>query len=136
MASVEIRPRCLVSAYSNVAFVEGEPVERHADEEIVIVIPKEVQVSQNFPNPFNPETQISFALPEPSFVSVTVLDVLGREIVRLVEREYSAGYQRLTWNATDAAGGKVGSGVYFYRIVATGQSGKQFTKVMKMALTK
>lgn len=102
----------------------------------VLVLPTEFSIGQNYPNPFNPETEISFALPEPSSVRVTVSDMLGREIMTLVDREYSAGYQKVTWKGTDGSGNKVGSGVYFYRIVATGQSGKQFAKVMKMLLTK
>jgi flagellar hook assembly protein FlgD len=69
-------------------------------------------------------------------VRVTILDLLGREIVTLTNAEYPAGYQRLRWNGTDSNGNKVGNGIYFYRISATGESGKQFTKVMKMALTK
>ncbi len=64
------------------------------------------------------------------------MDILGREIATLADREYPAGYQRARWRGTDGTGNKVGSGVYFYWITATGQSGKQFTKVMKMALTK
>ena len=91
---------------------------------------------QNYPNPFNPETEIRFGLPEPSSVRITVSDALGREISTLADGNFSAGYQRVTWNGVDASGVKVPSGVYFYRIVATGQSGKQFTKVLKMALTK
>lgn len=100
------------------------------------IIPSEFSVEQNFPNPFNPETEISFALPEPSSVKIVVSDMLGREIVTLVDRHYSAGYQRVTWKGTDRSGNKIGSGVYLCRIVATGQNGKQFMKVMKMALTK
>lgn len=102
----------------------------------VLMVPPEFSVEQNYPNPFNPETEISFALPEPSSVRIVVTDMLGREIVTVVDREYSAGYQKVTWKGTDGSGNKVGSGVYFCRVVATGQSGKQFMKVMKMALTK
>jgi len=99
-------------------------------------LPVEFGLGQNYPNPFNPETEIAFALPERSSVKIVVSDVLGRQILTLVDREYSAGYQRVTWKAVDASGTKVGSGVYFYRIAATGESGKQFTKVMKMNVTK
>ena len=108
----------------------GNPVEG------ISLRPDKFNIAQNYPNPFNPETEISFALPEPSSVRITVMDVLGREIVTLADREYPAGYQRTTWRGTDDSGSKVGSGVYLYRIMATGKSGKQFMKVMKMALTK
>lgn len=106
------------------------------DSRSITEFPSTIELGQNFPNPFNPETEISFALSEPSSVKIVVSDMLGREIVTLVDREYSAGYQKVTWKGTDGSGNRVGSGVYFYRIIATGQSGKQFTKVMKMALTK
>ena len=131
---------------SESAFIEplvwcdGCPQSIGGFEEIAIentgALPERYTISQNYPNPFNPETEISFGLPEPSLVRITILDMLGREIVTLVNREYSAGHQNVTWRGTDASGNKVGSGVYFYRIIATSQSGKQFTKVMKMALTK
>lgn len=102
----------------------------------LVVIPEAFSMSQNYPNPFNPQTEISFGLPEPASVRISVLDVLGREIQILADREYPAGYQRVTWSGTDASGSKVGSGVYFCWITAIGKSGKQFTNVMKMALTK
>ncbi|MEX1139400.1 MAG: M36 family metallopeptidase [Bacteroidota bacterium] len=101
-----------------------------------IAIPEEFAVMQNYPNPFNPETEIRFALPEPSSVTVTVTDMLGREVVTLADRNYEAGYQRVLWKGVDASGRPVGSGVYFCRVTATGQSGKQLVKVMKMSLTR
>lgn len=127
-----------VPATAIVTATPGGIVEARKDlklPEIVQNVPTEFSVD-SYPNPFNPETEISFALPEPSSVRIIVSDMLGREIMRLVDRDYSAGYQKVTWKGTDGSGTKVGSGVYFCRIVATGQSGKQFTKVMKMALTK
>ncbi len=94
------------------------------------------KLHQNYPNPFNPETEISFALPEQSLVKLIVLDVLGRELATLIDGERSAGYHRIRWNGSDASGNKLGSGIYFYRITATGESGKQLTKVMKMLMAK
>jgi flagellar hook assembly protein FlgD len=64
------------------------------------------------------------------------LDVLGREVAIVEDRVLPAGYRSVHWNGRNAEGESVGSGVYFYRITATGESGKQFTKTMKMALTK
>jgi len=127
----------LYSGYSNTAStgaeVYGEAPKHPTDQ---IKRPEDYSLAQNHPNPFNPETEISFALPEHSSVKITVLDLLGRQIMTLVERNYSAGFQKVIWDGTDASGNKVGTGVYFYRIVATGESGKQFTKVMKMLVTK
>lgn len=128
-----------LSQYSNTASIDFKIIlERNPIELPTIVeqLPVQFELLPNYPNPFNPETQIRFDLPEPSLVKVTVSDVLGREIVVLINKEYSAGFQRVTWNGTDGVGRRVGSGVYFCRIAATGESGRQFTKVMKMALTK
>lgn len=98
--------------------------------------PTEFSIGQNYPNPFNPETQIAFGLPEPSEVTITISDLLGREIVRLASSKYSANYHSVRWAGADASGNKVGSGIYFYRINVVGESGKRFTKVMKMSLMK
>ena len=68
---------------------------------------------QNFPNPFNPTTSISFALPTRSFVSLKVFDVLGREVSTIVCGELQAGTYTRQWNAANLA-----SGVYFYRLQA------------------
>jgi len=101
-----------------------------------IRIPTKFEVAQNYPNPFNPETRISFGLPEPADVTITISDLLGREIISLASGRHSAGYQTVTWRGTDASRNKVGSGIYFYRITAVGETGKHFTKVMKMLLAK
>ncbi len=75
-------------------------------------------------------------MPEPSNVTITITDILGREVLRLADGEYSAGYHRVRWDGKDANKRRVGSGVYFYRIIAIGESGKSFNKVMKMVLTR
>ncbi|MGH2568709.1 MAG: FlgD immunoglobulin-like domain containing protein [Bacteroidota bacterium] len=100
------------------------------------IIPEEFGIAQNFPNPFNPETEIGFAMPEISTVKLTVLDVLGREILTLNDGQTNAGFHRVMWNGKNANGENVGSGVYFYRITAVGESGKQFSQTLKMLLAK
>ncbi len=102
----------------------------------VLTLPDQFALSQNFPNPFNPETEISFALPEPSTVRLTVLDILGREIVVLEDGLLPAGHRTARWNGRNTKGEPVGSGVYFYRITALGESGKTFSQTMKMLVTK
>jgi len=101
-----------------------------------LLIPTEFSLGQNYPNPFNPETQIAFGLPEPAVVTITISDLLGREVAKIASAKYSAGYHSVRWAGLDASGSKVGTGIYFYRINAVGESGKSFTKVIKMALTK
>jgi len=72
----------------------------------------------NRPNPFNPETTISFRLDAPSRAVLDVLDVAGRRVARLVAGERSAGLHDVRWNGTDRNGRQLPSGVYFYRIEA------------------
>lgn len=72
---------------------------------------------QNFPNPFNPATTISFNLPSASRMTLTVHDVFGREVARLAEGELSAGTHSVTWSPDGVA-----SGVYFYSLTTPGRS--------------
>jgi hypothetical protein len=76
-------------------------------------IPQEYELHYNFPNPFNPSTTISFTLPARSFVSLKVYDVLGREVITLVNEMLPAGYYSRQWNAANMS-----SGIYFFRIEA------------------
>ena len=76
-------------------------------------IPEAYALRQNFPNPFNPSTEIFFDLPEDAMVSLVVYDVLGREVARLVHEELRAGTHRARFDA-----GNLPSGIYFYRIQA------------------
>jgi hypothetical protein len=81
-------------------------------------------LSQNFPNPFNPATDISFSIPKRSFVSIKVYDLIGREVAIIVSQELSAGTYTRQWNANNMP-----SGVYFYRL----QAGS-FTETKKLVL--
>lgn len=74
--------------------------------------PKNIVLSQNFPNPFNPVTRIDYALPKGASVNLIVYDMLGREITRLVNNEFkSAGKYSVEFN-----GQNLTSGIYFYRL--------------------
>jgi hypothetical protein len=87
---------------------------------------KDFSLNQNFPNPFNPATTISFSLPKQSFVSLKVFDLLGREAVTIVSEEMLAGNYSRQWNATGLP-----SGVYYYRL----QAGS-FTETKKLLFLK
>ena len=76
-------------------------------------VPGEFKLAQNFPNPFNPETTISFQLPVASTVKLVLYDVLGREVVRLVDESRAAGAYSVRFSAKDLA-----SGSYYYHISA------------------
>lgn len=101
-----------------------------AIEQISAEVPESFELMQNFPNPFNPQTNISYALPNAATVSLVVYNVLGQEIARLVDRQsQTAGVYNVTWNGQDQAGRSVPSGVYFYQLLS---GGTQQTKKMTM----
>jgi hypothetical protein len=83
-----------------------------------VALPTEFSLSQNVPNPFNPTTQVSFALPKAANVNLTIYNVLGQQVKTLVNQEMSAGVQTIEWDGTDNTGRTVASGVYFYRLNA------------------
>jgi hypothetical protein len=74
-------------------------------------------LEQNLPNPFNPTTTIRFELMRRADVTLTVYDASGAFIDRIAHGHYEAGPHEVRWNATDARGKRVASGVYFYRLV-------------------
>ena len=74
-------------------------------------IPTEYALCQNFPNPFNPTTSIRFAVPKESFIKLSVFNVLGQEIMNLVNKVYSPGNYQVSFDAS-----KLNSGIYFYQI--------------------
>lgn len=85
--------------------------------DITMIMPGDYKLAQNFPNPFNPTTRIEYSLPINNTVSLTVYNMLGQEIVKLVENKYtSAGSHNVMWNGTDIYGNKVGSGTYIYEL--------------------
>jgi Secretion system C-terminal sorting domain len=75
--------------------------------------PMRFSLEQNFPNPFNPTTNISFSLSSRSFVSLKVYDLKGREVATVVSEEMSEGNYAKQWNARNLP-----SGIYFYRLQA------------------
>jgi hypothetical protein len=85
----------------------------------------------NYPNPFNPTTTISFILPNESFVSIFIIDMLGRMVKVLANGERMNGYQKVIWDGTNDKGLVVAAGVYLYKI----QAG-EFVQTKKMVLLK
>ncbi len=102
-------------------------VQRNGDE-----LPKTFALQQNFPNPFNPSTTISFSVAEQAMVTVSVYDVLGRTAETIVNEDLTAGYYHIRWRAE-----YLSAGIYFYRIVAQ-RADKQapFIQLKKMILLK
>ncbi|MBM4157875.1 MAG: T9SS type A sorting domain-containing protein, partial [Ignavibacteria bacterium] len=89
-------------------------------------IPTTYSLSQNYPNPFNPVTKINFALPKQGFVSLKVYDILGREVVLLVNEIKNAGNYIVDFDASNLS-----SGVYYYRLESN-----DFVDIKKMILIK
>ena len=81
-------------------------------------LPQMVTLSQNVPNPFNPQTKISFNLDRQSQVHLAVYDVTGRLVRVLANEVRSAGEHTMIWDGRDTAGGQVASGTYFYRLTS------------------
>jgi hypothetical protein len=92
--------------------------------------PKEYSLTQNRPNPFNPGTQISYALPRDGNVNLIIYNVIGQTVKVLVDRYEGAGYRQVVWDGTDQSGREVASGVYFYQLSADGFS--QIRKMVKL----
>ncbi|NQV18258.1 MAG: T9SS type A sorting domain-containing protein, partial [Armatimonadetes bacterium] len=70
----------------------------------------------NYPNPFNPETKISFSLPQDQEIELTVYNLKGQKVRTLYTGITSSGEQSLVWNGKDDDGKSVGSGLYFYKL--------------------
>lgn len=97
-----------------------------ADDETQGGIPDEFKLYQNYPNPFNPITNISFSIPSAAFITLKVYDILGDEVVTLINSERPAGEYRITFDASTLT-----SGVYLYRL-----SAGNLTEMKKMILLK
>lgn len=98
--------------------------------EVKVEAPKNFELGQNYPNPSNPKSKINFELPYDGRVSLKLYDILGKEVMTLVDEEKKADYYSIEFDGSGLA-----SGVYFYRIIARG-SLQQFAKTMKMVLVK
>ncbi|MEK7263744.1 MAG: M4 family metallopeptidase [Bacteroidota bacterium] len=94
-------------------------------------IPTEFSLSENFPNPFNPVTTINYGLKENVNVELKIYNLIGEEIITLINEYQEAGYKTVTWDGKDNTGYNVSSGLYIYRIVAG-----NFSQSNKMILLK
>ena len=95
------------------------------------VIPITFALHQNYPNPFNPITSLRYELPEWSQVTLTIYDLMGREIAQLVNTTQEPGFRSVQWGAIDSFGKPVSAGVYLYQIRAS-----DYVQTKKMVLLK
>jgi len=95
------------------------------------LVPSEYRLFDNYPNPFNPSTNIEFDIPKRSAVRLTLFDITGKETVALIDEELEAGRYKYTLNLIQLLAGQTNSGVYFARFVAG-----NYTSVKRIILLK
>jgi len=81
-------------------------------------VPAEFSLSSNYPNPFNPETRISYFIPQSCHVRLEIFNILGQKIRTLVDENQPVGRKEVTWDGRDYQGEQIASGVYLYRLRA------------------
>jgi len=84
--------------------------------ELTAALPERFALSPNYPNPFNAQTVIEYALPEAVNVRLVIFNVLGQRVRQLVDETQPAGYKRVLWDGKNAYGNEAGSGVYFLQL--------------------
>ena len=94
-------------------------------------IPNSYALHNNFPNPFNPVTNIFYDLPESGHVRMVIYDLLGREVTTLISETMKSGYYATRWNGRNQYGQPVGAGIYFYHLQTSA-----YSKAQKMLLVK
>ena len=102
-----------------------------AIDDILSLIPAKLSLDGNYPNPFNPVTTIRFGLPEPRRVQLSIVNILGQEVITLLNDWRDLGTHTVVWNSRDRADQPVPTGVYF-TILNDGRS----TVVRKIMLLK
>jgi serine protease AprX len=95
------------------------------------ISPDQYLLSQNFPNPFNPVTTITYELPQESYISLEVYNMNGQQVTSLASKGQEAGKYTVQWDGTDLNGHKVSSGIYLYKLETP-----DFTNIRKMVLMK
>ncbi|MBN2830283.1 MAG: T9SS type A sorting domain-containing protein, partial [Candidatus Cloacimonetes bacterium] len=95
------------------------------------IIPSHTVLGNNYPNPFNPETTINFALKENAKVSIDIYNIKGQYVTSVADGDFNAGQHSVVWKGTDTHGKSVSSGVYFYKMCSG-----TYTQTKKMILMK
>lgn len=113
-------PRDTISGYADPCAPEGRPKMNYNGNS------DNYSLNQNFPNPFNPTTTISFSIPDNEFVSLKVYDLSGKEVANLINSSLVRGSYKVDFNAE-----KLSSGIYIYKLVT-----KNFSDIKRMILVK
>jgi hypothetical protein len=117
--------------YYKLTAVDSMNFESEATDEVIVTVGaltstgggeaniiRNFDLQQNYPNPFNPSTTVEFQVPEKSLITITIYDVTGHEVKKLLNEPKDAGTYYVQWNGDDNAGKTVSSGIYFYQMVA------------------
>ena len=88
-------------------------------------------MTDNYPNPFNPSTTISFAIPKSGSTKLTIYNIRGQKVIELVNKQFTPGYYNAVWNGRDSNNRGVSSGIYFAKLEHDNN-----VKVQKMVLMK
>ncbi len=118
IVGLEIRPASAAIASAADQEYEIIRVSGLSERALTTAMPQAFSLSPNYPNPFNGETTIEYALPQSAFVRLTIYNVLGQQVRVLANEAQEAGYQTLTWNGKNDFGVEVASGVYLLRFSA------------------
>ncbi len=110
---------------------DSESDDLDAAAKVVSKLPEGFELAQNYPNPFNPTTTISFSIPTSQKVSLEIINVRGQVVKTLLDQQMSAGTHAIEWDATNAGGSKVASGIYLYKLTTAND-----VAVKKMTLMK
>ena len=96
-----------------------------------IALPDDIRLAQSYPNPFNPTTTIRYELPHPMQTTLSVYNLSGQEVIRLVDGNMNSGLHEAVWHGRDKSGKLVVSGIYIERLIASG-----YIETVKMILLK
>ena len=107
--------------------VEDDAFNRSVSEQVIVTTtdvnskdpserPQTYKLGENFPNPFNPSTDISFQIPQDGNVKIVIYNVLGEKVTTLTDKFYKTGFYSIPWNGDDESGNVVFSGIYFYQM--------------------
>ncbi len=99
--------------------------------DLISKTPNTFMLEQNYPNPFNPETKIVYQIPKAADVTLKIYNILGQEVITLINKEQTLGRYEVIWDGRDNYGNPVSSGIYIYRLHT-----KDFTKAKRMILLK
>jgi len=122
----------VVRAEGNWVFIlDDVDISNSNSEQNETICPTTAELHGNYPNPFNPETVISFSVAQEEIVAIDVYNVKGQKVRSLVKGVYATGVHNVVWNGRDDLGRQVGSGVYFYTMKAG-----EYSAVRKMLLLK